>query len=68
MPYIHYDWGVFSTLFVKSLVVMVVTTDLLLFVLSDFKVDGKYWNRSRDHQASTLILRYKVTIKVVYVF
>jgi len=36
--------GEFLVLFVKSLVVMVGTTDLLLFVHSDFGVDGNYWN------------------------
>jgi hypothetical protein len=54
MPYIQYDWGVFSTLFVKSLVVMVGTTDLL-FLHSDFKVDGNYWNRCRGHLNSRLV-------------
>lgn len=55
MPYIQYDWGVFSTLFVKSLVVMVGTTDLLLFVHSDLKVDGNCWIRSRGHLNSRLV-------------
>jgi hypothetical protein len=55
MPCIQYEWGVFSTLLVKSLVVMVGNTDLLLFVHFDFIVDGKYWNRSRGHLNSRLV-------------